>query len=110
MATDTRELVIDLAEAIDADDWEQARLLCHELELEAGPRARWDASSLATLFRTLGVLASDMVAQTPTPPGQPITVEDDDDEAELDDDDDDDDEAEFDDEERRQQLLQWSGR
>jgi len=108
--TTTRDLVLELAEAIDADDWQEAERLSRELELAGiGGRARWDASSLATLFRTLGVLSSDMVAQTPTPPGQPMTVEDDDDdddeselELELEDDDDD--------EERRQQLLRWSGR
>ena len=120
--TTTRELVLELAEAIDADDWEEARRLCHELELVEGPRP--SARSLATLFRTLGVLASDMVARAeawervevrrlanlvPRPVfagNEPdvVVVETGGNEDELEDQD------ELEDEERRQQLLRWSGR
>lgn len=120
--TNMRELVLQLAEAIDADEWEDARRICHELKLDAGPRARWDSSSLATLFRTLGVLASDMLAQTNDPPLGPAPDEDEDDEPELDELDEPELDDELDDEpadnelelelepERRQQVLRWSGR
>lgn len=74
-----REQLLTLAEAIDADDWAQVEDVARSLGSWTMTDASWDRSALLAVFGVLEVLAHDMVAQTPTPPGEPELVEDDDD-------------------------------